>query len=154
MGCTSHSINYICIVQSKYLSKTASMGSQAIKICFMVDDDIDDQEIFSIALNEIDQKVDCVFANNGIEALQKLHEDLLFEPDYIFLDLNMPKMNGKQCLEEIKKISRLSQTPVIIYSTSSEKKSIAEVKLIGASAYFTKPSSISELAKKLAEFLK
>jgi CheY-like chemotaxis protein len=130
------------------------MTPKAVKICFMVDDDIDDQEIFSIALDEIDQKVDCVFASDGIEALQKLHEDPLFEPDYIFLDLNMPKMNGKQCLEEIKKISRLSQTPIIIYSTSSEKKSITEVKLIGATAYFTKPSSISELAKKLAEFLK
>ena len=154
MGCRSHPINYIYHIQSNYLSKTTNMTSQAVKICFMVDDDIDDQEIFTIALDEIDQKVECVFASDGIEAVQKLLDDPLFEPDYIFLDLNMPKMNGKQCLEEIRKISRLSQTPIIIYSTSSEKKSITEVKLIGATAYFTKPSSISELAKKLAEFLK
>ncbi|MES2648709.1 MAG: response regulator [Bacteroidota bacterium] len=118
----------------------------------MVDDDIDDQEIFSIALNEIEHKVDCVFANDGMEAIQKLETDPMFEPDYIFLDLNMPRMNGKQCLSEIKKIKRLSNIPVIIYSTSSENKSITEVKKIGATAYITKPSSIPELAQKLTEF--
>ena len=107
-----------------------------------------------MALAEIDENVNCVFANDGMEALKKLQDDPLFEPDYIFLDLNMPRMNGKQCLSEIKKIKRLSTTPIIIYSTSSEKKSINEVKQIGATAYFTKPSSISELARKLAEFLK
>ena len=130
------------------------MPLQVPKICFMVDDDTDDQEIFSIALEEIEQKVDCVFANDGVDALRKLREDHLFEPDYIFLDLNMPRMNGKQCLVEIKKIKRLSEIPIIIYSTSSEKSFINEVKQIGATAYFTKPSSISELARKLAEVLK
>jgi CheY-like chemotaxis protein len=125
---------------------------RAKKLCFMVDDDIDDQEIFSIALTEIDHKVDCVFAKDGKEAIEKLVADPTFEPDYIFLDLNMPRMNGKQCLSEIKKMERLSNIPVIIYSTSSEKKSITEVRKIGATAYITKPSSISELAQQLAEF--
>jgi len=130
------------------------MHHQATKICFMVDDDIDDQEIFLIALDEIEENVKCVFANDGFEALQKLHGDPFFEPDYIFLDLNMPRMNGKQCLAELKKINRLSSIPIIIYSTSSDRKFINETNQLGATAYFTKPSSITELAKKLAEFLK
>ena len=130
------------------------MLTRASKICFMVDDDLDDQEIFSIALDEIEQKVNCVFANDGIEAIQKLSNEPYFAPDYIFLDLNMPRMNGKQCLAEIKKIHRLSHIPVIIYSTSADNKFINETEQLGATAYFTKPSSISELAKKLAQFLK
>jgi CheY-like chemotaxis protein len=125
-----------------------------VKICFMVDDDIDDQEIFAIALREVEQKVACVFANDGIEALKMLHDDSSFLPDYIFLDLNMPRMTGKQCLSEIKKIKRLSNTRVIIYSTSSNNESMHEARQLGADEYFTKPSSISELTKKLAQFLK
>lgn len=119
----------------------------------MVEDDPDDQEIFAIALQESKEDIKCVFANDGIEALRKL-EDGSFMPDYIFLDLNMPRMNGKQCLVEIKKIRRLHHIPVIIYSTSSNRAFINEAKQLGATDYFIKPSSISELTKKLAQLLK
>lgn len=126
---------------------------QPVKICFMVEDDLDDQEIFAIALQESNQKIQCVFANDGIEALRKL-EDGSFLPDYIFLDLNMPRMNGTQCLTEIRKIRRLHHIPVIIYSTSSNKASIREAERLGATDYFIKPSSISELTQKLVQLLK
>ena len=63
----------------------------------VVDDDIDDLLFFTDALAEIDPSIRSVMAFNGIEALQKL-ETIQPPPDYIFLDLNMPKVNGKQCL--------------------------------------------------------
>jgi CheY-like chemotaxis protein len=119
----------------------------------MVDDDIDDQEIFSIALKELDVAVDCVFAFDGEEAIRKLEKDPPFNPDLIFLDFNMPKMNGKECLAAIKKIDRLSNIPVIVFSTSSDKKMERELTNMGAAAYYIKPSSISELTKKLAELI-
>lgn len=118
--------------------------------CFLIDDDKDDQEIFLMALEDINVSVSCITANNGNDALQKFEEDETFLPDYIFLDLNMPKINGRQCLVEIKKISRLKHIPIIIYSTSSAQRDKIETEILGASAFITKPSSITEFSKILA----
>lgn len=122
-------------------------------ICFLIDDDDDDQEIFSLALNTIDKNISFVTANDGIEALNKLNIDHAFTPHYIFLDLNMVRMGGRECLKEIRKIPRLNNIPVIIYSTSSEQKDITETMLLGASDYIVKPPSISILTKRLEQVL-
>lgn len=119
------------------------------KVCFLIDDDVDDQEIFSMALKYVDLPVTCITADDCGEALKKLAQDTSFIPDYIFLDLNMPKMNGKQCLKEIKKQAHLKHIPVIMYTTSLNQRDIAETKEIGASTYIIKPSNISELASVL-----
>lgn len=118
--------------------------------CVLIDDDIDDQEIFMLALQDIQTSVNLILTNNGPEALEKFarEEDLI--PDYIFIDLNMPRMNGRQCLVEIKKIPRIAKVPVYIYSTSSEERDIQETRLLGAAGYISKPSSIPKLASELA----
>src|SRR3978361_68942 len=118
--------------------------------CFLIDDDKDDQEIFLLALEDVNVAVACITANNGNDALNKFKNDETFLPDYIFLDLNMPKINGRQCLIEIKKINRLKDIPVIIYSTSSAQRDKLETEILGASAFITKPSSISEFSKILS----
>lgn len=123
-------------------------------ICFLIDDDDDDQEIFALALSSIDTDIHCITANDGIEALNKLNIDSDFIPDFIFLDLNMVRMNGRECLTEIRKLPRLKETPVIIYSTSSEEKDITETKLLGATDYIVKPPSISILIKRLEQVLR
>lgn len=128
------------------------LGMESYITCFLVDDDIDDQEIFALALERVNTAIRCTVANDGIEALEKLRGNKSFVPQYIFLDLNMPRVNGKQCLAEIKKDSRLDQIPVIIYSTSSDPRDIAETKQLGAAAFITKPSKISDLVKILSEF--
>lgn len=119
--------------------------------CLIAEDDVDDQEIFSIAVSELEGLYDCTYALNGIEALDQLTQDHLL-PNYIFLDLNMPRMNGIQCLAEIKKQDRLSQIPVIIYSTSSGQNFIDEALHHGAVTFITKPSRISDLVDILNEF--
>ena len=73
-------------------------------ICFIVDDDEDDREIFAIALQDADKSYKCLTAINGKEALEKLKSDETLIPDFIFLDLNMPFMSGIQFLVEIKKV--------------------------------------------------
>jgi CheY-like chemotaxis protein len=65
------------------------------KTCLLVDDDEDDKEIFSLALTEANPSIKCVVASDGHEALSLLR-DGSFIPDYIFLDLNMPLMSGKE----------------------------------------------------------
>ena len=123
-------------------------------ICFLIDDDHEDQEIFSLALNAIDEDIDCVTASDGVDALNKLRKERGFTPHFIFLDLNMVRMNGRECLKEIKKIPHLNDIPIIIYSTSSEQKDITETKLLGATDYIVKPPSISILTKRLEQVLR
>lgn len=118
------------------------------KIFFIVDDDSDDVGLFMEAVNKVDPTIECFSAPDGHEALRKL--DAAQEiPDIIFLDLNMPRMNGKQCLAEIKKNEKLSRTSVIVYTTSSYHKDIEDTRNLGASYFFTKPASFKELCNIL-----
>jgi DNA-binding response OmpR family regulator len=122
------------------------------KICFLIDDDQDDQEIFNLALQHIEQPVTCITANDCGEALKKLEKENKFLPDFIFLDLNMPRMNGKTCLQEIKKRAHLKNIPVVMYSTSLNQRDIVETREFGASTYIIKPSNVAELATALNLF--
>lgn len=119
--------------------------------CFLIDNDEEDQEIFEMALSEIDPNIVCFFANNGVDALKKLNSDIFFIPSFIFIDMNMPLMNGTQCLEEIKKIHRLKHVPIYIYSTAADPQSIAKVKLLGAANFIIKPASIKGLTNLLSK---
>jgi CheY-like chemotaxis protein len=121
------------------------------RICFLVDDDPDDQEIFKLILAELDSHIHCVTALNGAEALEYLKIHPTFHPDFIFLDLNMPRMNGKQCLIELRKIHKLRAVPIIIYSTSAEARDIEEMTRLGATRFITKPSDLTILSQRLAE---
>lgn len=125
-----------------------SQGNKMRKICLLVDDDEDDSEIFAMAVSEADSSIDCVFATDAIAALAML-ENKSFVPDFIFLDLNMPLMSGKECLVEIKKRQHLSATPVIIYTTSGSQKDMDETHELGASFFITKPPLVSALTGKL-----
>jgi PleD family two-component response regulator len=120
---------------------------------FLIDDDIDDQEIFLIALEGISETIKCKYANDGIKALEKLNRDTSFIPDYIFLDMNMPRMNGKECLVEIRKIDRLKQVPTFIYSTSVDPRMVEEVKHLGATDVIIKPTSIKVLSDILKNLI-
>lgn len=124
------------------------------KTCLLIDDDIDDQEIFTLVLKKVYPTISCIIANDGVEAVTRLTANEDLNPDFIFLDLNMPRMDGKECLQELRKIDRLKQTPVIIYSTSSEKRDIIETRKLGASDYLEKQSSVADLQKMLAHFFK
>jgi len=126
---------------------------EAKKIFFIADDDQDDREIFIEALHGIDKYCKCITAFDGQEALLKLANGMTYLPDFIFLDLNMPRMNGKQCLVEIKKNKKLREIPVIIYSTSIDKKDIQETMELGAAFFLQKPNRFDELSRALANII-
>ena len=121
--------------------------------CFLIDDDIDDQEIFQIALHEADESIGFVTANNGVEGLRMLKEEYFFVPDFIFLDLNMPKMNGMECLPEIRRLDHLKAVKIIIYSTSADPAIINASKSLGAHDFLVKPTRLDVLVNKLSEIL-
>ncbi|RFS15093.1 response regulator [Emticicia sp. C21] len=104
---------------------------------FLIDDDVDDQEIFAFILSDAFPQVDCVFANDGLDALEKL-QDVSFNPGIIFIDINMPRMNGLEILKEIKKVKRFSKTPVYMYSTSNENKVVEQSRELGATGFIKK----------------
>lgn len=123
----------------------------ATRTCFLVDDDEEDQEIFLIALKHVNESVKCLTAGNGREAIEILNStDQVV--DIIFLDLNMPLMNGKQFLRERKKYSSLEHIPVVIFSTSSELADKEETIQLGAQDFITKPSYIADLVSVLSKF--
>lgn len=118
----------------------------------LIDDDRDDCEIFHEALTELNPNVSCLFAYDCESALQLLAHELLSLPDVIFLDINMPVMNGKACLEEIRKRSRLEKIPVIVYSTTICEEDRKQVGAYGATC-LVKPCTYTELKSKIATVL-
>jgi CheY-like chemotaxis protein len=82
-----------------------------------------------------------------------LKEDRSFVPDYIFLDVNMPKMNGIQCLPEIKKLGHLKGVKIIMYSTSTDARIISDSIQLGADDFLVKPDKLGLLVNKLAQIL-
>jgi CheY-like chemotaxis protein len=116
------------------------------------DDDVDDCELVVEALEKIDPGINCVMANDGLQALQMLNEEQNL-PDYIFLDVNMPVMNGKNCLIELKKDDRLKEIPVVIYSTTQDREEIQELYAIGACEFLKKPNSFNDLCLSLKEVI-
>lgn len=119
------------------------------KVIMIVDDDADDIDFFCDALAEIDNSLECISARGGEEALNLLENSLDNLPDFIFLDLNMPGMNGKHCLKCIKSNQNFDNIKVVIYTTSKFKDDINETKQLGAVYFLTKPNKFSDLKKEI-----
>ncbi len=120
------------------------------RVILIIDDDQDDRSLFSDAVAYIDGSITCMQARDGIEGVEILKSDQWVLPDYIFLDLNLPRLSGVQCLKEIKKDPRLFNVPVIIYSTSKRMEDIAETKKLGAVHFVTKPVLFNDICKAIS----
>ena len=118
----------------------------------LIDDDEDDQGIFLTAVSKVSASISCTAISDARQALTKLTAKLLI-PDVIFLDLNMPLMNGQQFLFQIKKTEELKNIDVIIFSTSSNNTTIQLTKEMGATDFITKPNTFDELVTILSRLL-
>jgi CheY-like chemotaxis protein len=116
-----------------------------------VDDDNEDIEIFCEAVRDIDPSILCLIAKSAEEALQILHSEIEL-PSYIFLDINMPKIDGNVCLREIRKDIRLRKIPVIMYSTFSHRSDIEIYKTLQAD-FLVKQNSYRDLVAALKKVL-
>ncbi len=103
----------------------SEMGNTALqKTILLVDDDDDEHEIFSSALKTIGKAFNFISAKSCEGALHILKT---LDPDYIFIDVNMPRINGMTCLQEIKKISRIEKIPVYMYSTQANARMVKKL---------------------------
>lgn len=121
------------------------------KICLLIDDDVDDHEVFSMALDEVSSSTQLLKALSADEAFTILRKDGTL-PDVIFLDLNMPKVDGYEFLVKIKREIKFKSVPVIIYSTSNQEIEIQKTQKLGASAFLSKTANFSELCQQLRKY--
>ena len=119
------------------------------KSCLLIDDDLDDQLLFSMAISKMNSSTTCVTADNGLLAIRQLEQDSSFVPDLIFLDLHLPRLSGIDVLIRIKEHTRLAPIPVVIYTTSSSQSDILKAKTHGAADFITKSHDVIELMRKL-----
>jgi len=119
------------------------------KIFLLADDDADDTELFCEALEQIDPSIICYCAVDGKKLLEILQNTTLQKPQVILLDINMPGMNGWECLKKLKDNEAFRHIPVIIYSTSAHQKEAEHALDMGALCFFTKPTYFDQLKEIL-----
>ncbi|MFB9079163.1 two-component system response regulator [Flavobacterium procerum] len=107
------------------------------KVILLIDDDLDDTEIFTGIFRDSNQNINFLCAPSGPEALKLLN--VIEPPSLILLDAGMPVMNGWEFLDLLKREDRRSEVPVIMIATSSRKAGIDDAGTLGAVAYFVKP---------------
>jgi CheY-like chemotaxis protein len=122
------------------------MKSQPVNV-FYVDDDIDDCNLFQEVVNELSLPVDVTVVHDGEQLMKVLKEENCELPHAIFLDLNMPRKNGFECLSEIKKDEDLKHIPIFIVSTSFNGKIVDWLYETGADYSFRKPTDFPQLKK-------
>jgi CheY-like chemotaxis protein len=127
-----------------------------MKVIFLADDDADDRLFFEEALEEISLATELTFAKDGVELMASLEEIVIEKPPpphVIFLDINMPRKNGIECLKEIRENPRMKDIPVVIFSTTANENSIETTYSLGANCYICKPSSHQLLIKAIETVL-
>lgn len=124
------------------------MVNEHLNIVF-ADDEENDRLLFLDALKELKIKTNVHTVNDGIELMNYLNNSNNRLPHLLFLDLNMPKKNGMECLKEIRTNDHLNDIAIAIFSTSLSEKDIEETLINGANVYINKPNSFDALIQVL-----
>ncbi|MFB9121192.1 response regulator [Bergeyella porcorum] len=117
----------------------------------LADDDEDDRMFFTDAFDELKINTKVTTFKDGAELMDYLNTEDIQIPELLFLDLNMPKKSGLECLKEIKANPKLSDIAIAIYSTSSSEEHIEETFVGGANIYIKKPNDFNTLKKVLSD---
>lgn len=122
------------------------------KNILLVDDDIEDIDVFIEAISILDKSILCRSETNPIVALEKLlnSEDL---PDLIFLDYNMPVINGNEFIDKMRAVEKLQSIRIIVYSSYSESAAEQLSIIHDTESYICKPNSFNELVLVLKNIL-
>lgn len=118
--------------------------------CLMIDDDPDDHEIFELCLREVAPGIGFRALSSGPEAIGLLTSESACLPGWIFLDMNMPRMNGLACLKELRSIERLQNTQIYMFSTTKQHDAEMQAASLGAAGFIVKPERPSELRQLLS----
>lgn len=111
----------------------------------LADDDPDDCSLFKEALDDLAVNADLTTVNDGVQLMDFLASSAGELPAILFLDLNMPRKNGFECLSDIKSDDKLKNLPVIIFSTSFDVEVVHLLYQKGANYYIQKPGGYAKL---------
>jgi len=116
----------------------------------IVDDNPDDLRLLCDGFTERSQGVECQTAQDGLEAIEHLRTrrdaNSIDLPDLILLDLNMPRMDGREFLDVVKCDPRLGRIPVVVLTSSSSETDVTRAYQAHANGYLVKPGNMSELS--------
>jgi CheY-like chemotaxis protein len=113
----------------------------------LADDDMDDCVFFKEAVEDMQLPAQLATLHDGEQLMQHLNNETNSLPDVLFLDLNMPRKNGFECLSEIKHSQKLKELPVVVFSTSFEQEVVNLLYKNGAQYFIRKPSEFSQFKK-------
>jgi len=119
----------------------------------LADDDEDDCLFFKEAFEDIKIKTSVRIVNDGVELMNYLTKSGIKLPHILFLDLNMPRKSGLDCLVEIRSMKHLRDIPIAIYSTSASEADIEDTFVKGANIYIKKPGDFGALKKTLEQIV-
>ncbi|MEO8087582.1 MAG: response regulator [Bacteroidota bacterium] len=122
------------------------------KKILLVDDDDDDCMFFTEVLTELEPTLACSIAHNGYEAINQLEKGLQL-PTIIFLDLNMPVMNGFECLVQIRKTERYKDIPVVVLTTADDTETRFHAIDMGANFFLKKASDYNVMKAQMHDVL-
>lgn len=129
------------------------MKSNLLKI-LLADDDEADRLLFIEAFDELNAGTYIQTVNDGVELMELLlHTAIENLPDILFLDINMPKKNGLDCLKEIRSNKKFQEISIAIFTTSSSQGDMENTFLLGANVYINKPNNFQKLKKILEKSL-
>ncbi len=132
-----------------------SQHKQSI-LLLMAEDDEDDRLLTQTALRESSIAADLHFVEDGEELLDYLHRRGKFAhlksealPGLILLDLNMPRKDGREALQEIRSSPALCHLPVVVLTTSQQPEDVRNSYALGANSYITKPARFDLFIEKM-----
>ena len=129
------------------------MNIKSGKSIFLADDDADDCMLFEDALREVSESIALTTANDGAELIHLMKTTVPPPPDVIFLDLNMPKKNGFECLEYIRQTEQWKDIPIVVFSTTGQEEMVKKVYEQGANYFIRKPGSFPKLKQAIRQVL-
>ena len=130
-----------CVEWLLFFLTTKSTTMCEKKNLLLIDDDDDELEIFTVALNELNIPHNCTCAKDPLQAIQILKGNCF---DFIFLDINMPKMNGFELLENIRNSEEYRSLKCFIITTSGEQSDRKMAERLGVSGYLIKPLKLNK----------
>lgn len=115
------------------------------KTILLADDDEDDRYFFSLAVESLSREIKLLTFDDGVSLLHHLENKMVDNPAILFLDINMPVLNGHQCLEQIRASPKWKDLPIAMYTTSNHVKDIEKSKDLGANVFIKKPFKLNVL---------
>ena len=117
----------------------------------LADDDEDDRLFFSEAFDELKINTKVSTFNDGVYLMDYFNSEDAILPQVLFLDLNMPRKSGLECLKELRADDKFKDVAIAIYSTSSSEEDVENTFVLGANIYIKKPSDFKSLKKVLSD---